>query len=273
MKYAIIDIGSNSIRYMGADGKKRLATTRLAEGLDETGRLGDDAIRRSMVALSDFVRIAKDEGLEPRAYATSAVRDAVNGGEFVSLAGRGLDLKIDVLTGGREAEYALLGARAEALIDIGGGSSQLVSEGFALSFPMGCVRAKDICSSAKTLDEARTLLEERCRGLYIFPRARFGRWTGVGGTVTTLAALSAGLGEYDAPTVEKEELTYGKVKHIASYLYGLGGERRSVPLLLERHDVIIPGALVLLYIMRGLNINELSVSDADGMEGYLAGLQ
>ena len=141
---AIIDIGSNSIRYLGKNPEKQLATTRLAEGLITTGMLSEAAMERSIAAIACFVQKAHAEGLTPYAYATSAVRDAHNRTEFLARVKRACGICIDVLSGEREAQYARLGAAAQGgIVDVGGGSSQIVTEGFAASYPVGCVRAKE----------------------------------------------------------------------------------------------------------------------------------
>ena len=112
----------------------------------------------------------------------------------------------------------------------------------------------------------------KCRAcsLYFFiTRIRMEDWIGVGGTITTLAALSLGLETYDAHAVENSALTIESIERLMRSLFDIGDEkRRQIPLLAKRHDVIIPGALVLLYAMRGMGIRTLHPSNADGMEGY-----
>ncbi len=270
---AVIDIGSNSIRYLG-DGAKVLITTRLAQGLLATGRLGEEPIRRSLAAIEEFARLAQRQGRTPYAYATSAVRDASNGGEFAACV-EAMGVPVRILTGEEEAAFALLGAGSPpGLVDIGGGSCQLVSEGFSLSFPIGCVRARDLCDAAgaETFDAMRDAVFARCKALFLFPRVSFRFCTGVGGTITTLAALTQGLSSYDPAAMEKAGLTLQGVEAIARALLAQGEARKKHPLLRERHDVIVPGALVLLYVMQGMGVERMSVSDADGMEGYLAWL-
>ncbi len=270
--HSIIDIGSNSVRYMGRSANKRLVTTRLAAGLDANGVLCEDAMERSVAAVAGFAALSREEGLIPAAYATSAVRDAANSAEFIRRIMQKTGVAVDVISGDDEARYALLGAGCAdgGLVDIGGGSSQLVTSDWRASFPMGCVRAADICSGAPALQAMRASLEARCNMIYRFPRMLIPRWTGVGGTITTLAALSAGLSEYDGEAVRRVVLTQDSVTALTRSLYEAGDEARArMPLLCDRHDVIIPGALVLLYIMRGMGIYELNISDRDGMEGYL----
>ena len=213
-KAAVIDIGSNSIRYLGRGGEKRLITTRLAESIVETGRLSDAAIARSIDALSFFASLAAEEGLKPYAYATSAVRDADDESRSRFLALAEAIMPVRVLSGDEEARLALIGAGIAdkedwGLIDLGGGSCQLVSASFATSAPMGCVRAKDICSAcgSNELSSLKQAVFSSCEGLFVFPRIRMEDWIGVGGTITTLAALSLGLETYDAHAVENSALT------------------------------------------------------------------
>ena len=275
--FAVIDIGSNSIRYLGSAPEKRLVTTRLAEGLVSTGTLSEAAMERSVTAITSFAEKARAEGLVPAAYATSAVRDARNSADFLARVEAACGVRIDVLSGEREAQYARLGAAEEGgIVDIGGGSSQLVTEGFAASYPVGCVRAKEWGeqSGAQSFDALQEALFSRFMGIYRFPRLFVPHWTGVGGTITTVAALSRNMSVYDRSAVASIVLSQEDVEAQAHALYAMGdAERAQHPLLAERHDVIVEGALILLYIMRGMGIYELHVSDADGMEGYRAYLQ
>lgn len=272
-KKAAVDIGSNSIRYLGPNGERRLITTRLAEGLINTKKLSDASIERSILALTQLKALALEQGAEPFAYATSAVRDARFGTRELFLERAEQIMPVRVLSGEEEAEFALLGAGVEAgdgLIDIGGGSCQLVTEGFAFSAPIGCVRAKDICDETDATFEAmRSAVFKQCEGLFRFPRIRIPKWVGVGGTITTLGALSLSLNEYDASAVDKSTLTLERVEELARALCSMGDEeRRKIPLLIKRHDVIVPGTLVLLYAMQGMNMRELSPRQADGLDGY-----
>ncbi len=275
-KKAAVDIGSNSIRYLGPNGERRLITTRLAENIISTGKLSDAAIERSIAALKELAAIAAAQGAKPYAYATSAVRDAKFGSRerFLALAEKIMPVR--VLSGEEEATFARIGAGIAdkpdwGLIDLGGGSCQLISEGFAVSAPMGCVRAKDICDkeSDGSYESMREAVFRACEGLFRFPRIRITDWIGVGGTITTLAALSLGLEEYDEHAVESTLLTRERIELLSKKLYEAGdGARSRHPLLTKRHDVIVPGTLVLLYAMQGMGIRALHPSKADGLDGY-----
>lgn len=263
--YTIIDVGSNSIRAMdvsreGVFFEKRLFTTRLAEGLDRNGALKSENMLLSANTIENIARETREKGGVAFAYATSAVRDAQNREEFLDMIRSRCGLEIELLSGEREAEYARLGAKCEGLLDIGGGSSQLCAEGFSQSWPIGCVRASELVS--------REAIERRCRELFRFPRIRVMDWAGVGGTLTTLAALKLGLGQYDRRAVCAARLSAEDIESLISQLEYMGEKRREHPLLIKRHDVIIPGAIVACFILRGMQISSLRISDADGMEGY-----
>ena len=136
---------------------------------------------------------------------------------------------------------------------------------------MGCVRAKDICDkeSDGSYESMREAVFKACEGLFRFPRIRITDWIGVGGTITTLAALSLGLEEYDEHAVESTLLTRERIELLSKKLHEAGdGARSRHPLLTKRHDVIVPGTLVLLYAMRGMGIRALHPSKADGLDGY-----
>ena len=263
--WTVIDIGSNSIRAMdvgdeGVFSEKRLFTTRLASGLDQSGMLREDTMQASVQVIVRCVQEAAAKGGIACAYATSAVRDAANRDEFLGMLQSACALKVDVLSGEQEAEYARLGAQCEGLLDIGGGSAQLCAQGFAQSWPLGCVRAGELGS--------RAAIEARCRELFRFPRIRLNDWAGVGGTLTTLAALQLELTRYERKAVCDARLNADQIEELILRLEAMGEKRRTHPLLTKRHDVIVPGAILACFILRGMGISSLRISDADGMEGY-----
>lgn len=276
----ILDVGSNSIRYLHAAvtpqgvtavERKRLITTRLAQGLDTTGVLGEEPIHRSLEAIRAFAIISREKATPFLfAYATSAVRDAKNGNAFCERVRMETGIKIDVLPGEREAHLAYIGAVGHAgggLIDIGGGSAQIMTARETYSFPIGCVRVKDRFSTLQELLLGLPAwLDERLKPL---PSIRQARWTGVGGTITTLAALQAGISEYDPAVVSREVITPAGLNGLLGRLDKMGDTRRAHPLLKDRHDIILQGGSVLRELMKRFEIHRLTVSDSDGMEGYL----
>ena len=278
----IIDIGSNSIRYLHtvfedeklSFSQKQLTTTRLAEGLDKSGCLGEASMQRSILAIENFANISRENNADYLfIYATSAVRDAKNGGLFCEAVKKRVGLDVDVLSCQREAFYAYKGAvgtKGGGFVELGGGSAQLVNEAAALSFPIGCIRARDEFSACGLLELGEQLacwvrkhvISADC----FFNEAR---WTGAGGTITTLAALFTGLSHYDSAVVNSINLTRADLQALLKELVLMGEERRHHPLLKERHDIIIYAAYILLELMRIFRINTLAASDADGMEGYI----
>lgn len=280
-KYAIIDIGSNSVRYMEGLGDKRVYTTRLGSGLAASGTLSCESMAKSIDVIRTLAFEARSHGLEPVAYATSAVRDAANGAQFAAEVERECGVKVDVLSGEREAKYAFVGALGHdaggGVIDIGGASMQIVTASFGRSYPVGCVRGGDIARATIGAADCDTnpLLQRQAiidymRGVVALPRIRIDRVTGVGGTITTLAALNIGLTEFDAEAVQSSFIQREDVERLIFSLIDMGAARKENPLLIKRHDVILYGAYILAEAMDMLFISRISVSCRDGMEGYLA---
>lgn len=283
--HAIIDIGSNSIRYAEEAGgrlpRKEIFTTRLGSGLMRTGRLMDETMERSLSVLKELGARARAGGFVPRAYATSAVRDALNGHEFADRVGRECGIPVDILTGEQEARYAYLGAVGEnaagsAMLDIGGASMQVVTDEFGVSFPAGCVRCGDIVREALGVPDCDTdRAGQRAEvirwmdSVWELPDLRFTRLVGVGGTITTLAALKAGLTEFSVEKVNAAVLAPDDVERLILRLAEMGGARKEHPLLRARHDVILYGAYIFHHAMELLGAEKACVSCSDGMEGYL----
>ena len=278
-KFAVIDIGSNSVRLMTvADGKvlyKTLQTTRIGEGLAQSNRLKAEAIERSAKAVALFCARAKAEGAEKvYAFATAAVRRAENGLEFVQKVQALCGLGVEVISGETEAEIGILGALGNvdgAVIDVGGASTELVVKKcgkivYKKSVDIGVVRLKDICGQDKNL------LEETCKNF----AGEYGKVDGVnfvhaiGGTATTLAAIKAGLTVYDPAKITGIEISAKEMREIADKLLGMTVEEIALMpcVMAGREDVLTGGAVLLAQIASKLKIEKFIVSDRDNLEGY-----
>ena len=279
MKYAVIDIGSNSVRLMLlANGKvlyKRLNTTRLGEGLASSLLLKKEAIERTANAVTAFYQTAKNECAQKTyAFATAAVRTAENGGEFIERVKEICELEVEVVSGEKEAELGIVGALGNgdgAVIDMGGASCELVvkKDGkliYKKSVNIGVVRLKDECGTDKIkLAHAAT----RAANEYgVIPKIKAVH--AIGGTATTLGALVLGLTDYDGEKVTGTEITAEKLQKMADKLLDMPIEEiASLPCMpAGRADVIAGGAFALATIMQQLGIEKMIVSDRDNLEGY-----
>ena len=283
-KSAVIDVGSNSVRLMfTADGKvlyKTLETTRLGEGLAFSPRLKDDAMRRTAEAISAFVARAKDGGAERIfAYATAAVREAENRGEFLELVKNSCGVLPDVIDGEAEAALGMDGAlngADGATIDVGGASTEIAvrvggKTAYKKSVPVGVVRIKDMCG--RDVAEIKKLCEKYVSGFNgaktVINQAG-GMTVAIGGTATTLGARKAGLKSYDGQKVTGVVLEQSDLRNYAKAFLTLPvREIAKLPCMPEkRADVIGGGAAWLYMITEALGLPGITVSDEDNLEGY-----
>lgn len=288
MKAAIIDIGSNSLRLLlgeKTNGQwinqpKQLWMTRLGSR-SEAGELTDEAIKASLKAMEEIRQAAETFGAERVvALATNAVREAPNGRAFMEQAAQVCPMEFHILTGEEEAELGFAGAvPADAnpeqhylVIDIGGGSTEMslgtASGGvyWKRSLPAGAVRLKALS------DEDPQAIWDELQGFWVqLPlRGPFGGFIGIGGTVTTLAAMDLKLTEYDPAKVQGHLLFRETVEgQLMALRYMSAEERASVPgLQPERADIIVAGGEILTAFMDAYDAGHVICSDRDLLEGY-----
>ncbi|HEX3331289.1 MAG TPA: hypothetical protein VHS27_15290 [Gaiellales bacterium] len=288
-----VDIGTNSTRLLVADvseeggiaeAERLLEITRLGDRVDADGRLSDAAIARVDAVLVRYAARAEElEAEKVLAVATSAVRDAENGREFLDgpVARHGFEPRL--LTGEEEAEMTYRGvcsreAVAESVLicDIGGGSTELILGGRdgvtdRASLDIGCVRMSERYlntdpPSPAELDALRAeadaalprRLTEAAHGL-----------VGVAGTVTTLATIDMGL-EVELPEViDGHRLAAATVERLLAELAPLPLERRKVVrgLMPQRAPTIVAGAVILSAVVRATGADAVVVSERDILHG------
>lgn len=279
MKYAVIDIGSNSVRLMLSDGVttlgKRLESTRLSEGLSLSGALSADAIERTARAVANFASEAKAEKCDVvYAFATEAVRSASNGAAFVARCARD-GVEVDVLPGGDEAKLGFWGAYSggrQAVLDIGGASTELAigSESgleYGKSLHIGSVRIRDLCG--EDIAAIKALAASTVKQYGAVPT--FGKLISIGGTGSTLVSVDKAMKVYDTTRVHGAVLTRARVEEIAMKIHSVPmAEREKIAgLPTGRKDVVVGAALLMCEVMDFLGAAEITVSESDNQEGYL----
>ncbi|MGI6038266.1 MAG: DUF501 domain-containing protein [Limnochordia bacterium] len=275
---AVIDVGTNSLRLLIGQGYRQdwqplyrgLWTNRLGEGLKATGRISHKALRRTRLALEEISQLLREHGVEKvKAVATSAVREGENGQDCVQLFAQ-FGLTLEVLSGQREGELSFQGARggeSVALIDIGGGSTEVVigrqESPWMVSIPIGVVKILEEGLTAQDIQgELASYLEER-------PPAQ--KLIAVGGTATTLAAIDLGLVTYDGDLVQGHTMSRSTIVELYQCLAALPQRwREKLPgLQPERADVIPGGALLLEQIMAYLGFEQVEIKDTDLMDALM----
>lgn len=281
---AAADVGTNSCRLLIAeiiDGNliklfKTVVSTRLGEGLLESGWLHPRAIKRTVDCLLNFRDTVMDYRVEAyRIVATSAVREAANRHDFLAVAEEELRLKIDVIDGEEEARLSWLGvrhgmtfARPPLVVDMGAGSTEFIFGGepsVIRSAKVGAIKATE--GNWSTRD-----MWERMQEVFsLSERFRDNPLVLVGGTPTTLVALKEGLAQYEPDLVHGQVLTRQDVEDLYAMLDAMPLDlRRRLPgLQPERADIIVKGALIVLLIMGGLQKEEVIVSESDLLEGVI----
>ena len=303
---AVVDIGTISTRLsvLGQSGiEVREATvTKTGEGLRRTKTITPEALERLRTCLVSYRRLIDEAGaVESRAIATSVARDATNRQDLVDLVRSTLGVDIEILAGDREAALAFRGAvegldptlfddRSMVLvIDIGGGSTEFSlgsrRDGFerGYSADMGASRLTDAYlpsdpPGADELSAALSIVElhvddvrREVTGL-ADALGSSGLVIGVGGTLSTMAAVEIGLPRYDRDELHGFVLGRAAVEDVFRTLATESAADRAFNPGLEadRVDLIVGGACVAVETMRQLDIEEITVSQSDLIDGVAA---
>ncbi len=298
MRYAVYDIGSNSVKFIVAeDGAspqilaEESKSTRLAEDLIATCELKPEAVERTLKVLARLRAEADALGAtRSRAVATSAVRDSKNRKQFLKAASEILGTPILLLSGEEEAEGVYHGICSDPAfqshhggrdllgIDVGGGSAEWIlgkggTIGRRISLPLGCVRLRERFipgypvppTALETL--LRTLQEQLAPALEPFLADLAGakeelQVVGTGGTATAAAALDLGLTAFEAARIHRHSLSLARLESLMGELAALDlPALEKIPgLPPKRADIMVPGFGVLVATLRLLGADRLTAS-------------
>lgn len=274
MLRASIDLGTNTCLLLIAevDSEGRVTRTvedharvvRLGQGVDREKKLAPEAVARALACLKDYSARVRAQGLDPAqtvAVATSQARDARNGAEFFAQVEKETGFKFRILSGDEEARGTFEGALLPgmdparvAVIDIGGGSTELMARVGGQSLDLGSVRFTEryLKSDPVTDDEFWACEAEIDRMLEAMKPWRAGLPAGtelvaVAGTATTLAAWFLELPEFTAAKIDGTWLARGDLHRMVEELkWRTVTERRELAgIEAGRADVLLAGALIL----------------------------
>ncbi len=302
MRIAIIDLGTNSVRFdvhqLGPGNRVRTLhreklMVRLGQGVFTAGKLDPEAIRRTLEAFTSFKRTAQDlHANRTVAFGTSALREASDGDRLLTAIRRKTGIDISVISGTEEARLIAVGVLAHetlpskgrfGLIDIGGGSTEItLCQGRQVevgdSFPLGTARLQQVflkssppAKSTKrgelsAVDQLRRYIKSILLPKMIgeeWPRSD--RLYGSSGTIKALAKLArkhVGGGK----TIDRGDLRK-LVKTMSTMtttqLLGMAGMES------KRVDMILAGAVLLEECMDSVKASKIHVTEYSLRDGIL----
>jgi len=301
MRIAAIDLGTNSIHMVIASATsstgfdvvdREREVIQIGRGSFTRGRLRVDAIRRASDALARYVSLARRHHVDRIVCtATAAVREARNGGDFLRAAREASGITPRVIPPSEETRLIYLGVRSalqlddapSLIVDIGGGSMQLAVGNrerllHAASAPLGALRLTETMlpsdpPSKNELQKLRRHIRRLVRGAMEGVEAHAPRQVyGSSGSIHALAQAAHWM-ETGQPIrqINGHVLATDALELLARRLQQMRlDERRRVPGIdAPRAGIIVPGALVLLQVLRQAGADGITISDYGVREGLV----
>ena len=290
IRTAIIDIGSNSVKFFVGELSEDMTIrtvvdtsniSRLGEGLDATGLLGDEAMERNVEAVVSFAAKARELGADQIvSVGTMALRKAGNSDIFVRKVKEACGVDVRIIPGEEEARLSYLAVVSGlpinrdtdiVVFDTGGGSTEFIyGKGAEIikrfSVNLGAVRITEnyLKSDPVTPVEVKAAIVQIDRELAAAGvEGRPAQLVGIGGTVTTMGAVKHRMAKYDPAVIHGSELLKSDIENqIAEYSNRTIEQRKKLPgLHPKRADVILAGACILKVISERLGCERLTISD------------
>ncbi|WP_028522495.1 Ppx/GppA phosphatase family protein [Runella limosa] len=303
MKYAIIDLGSNTFHLLIVEKQgdtlhqcfKEQLPTKIAKAGINQGQITEEAIERALTVLRLFRQHIDAHGVllqNVKAVGTSAIRNARNGEEFCQIVARETGILIEVISGAREAELIYEGVRlgidlGEApslLMDIGGGSVEFIIGNasrifWKQSFEIGGQRLleKFVLTdpiSPSAIQRMHSYFQEQLLPL-VNAAHQYAPQTLVGssGSFDTLVDMDFmhRLGQLPSPTQTSFELPLAEFYRAYDLLTTLPREERmAIPGMIElRVEMIVPGVVLIAHVLRSLQIKQIRSTTYALKEGMM----
>ena len=300
---AVMDVGTNSVKLLVAkfenddanSGMETLAdivaVSRLGEGSAESGALTRESMRRTIAAMGELCAEAGRLGAGGiTAVGTQALRTASNAGEFIRMAEAACGVRVRVISGEEEAELSFAAALSAArynsydeilVFDVGGGSSEVIlGRGGAIagrrSIPVGALSLykkffvpPDGVVTDDVLDEAGRYIDMMFAEAFDsrdFDLDGVSSCVGIGGTITTLSAVSGKRPGESGASLDMSEIR----RQIIMYAQTDIETRKKIHgLPAERADIILPGACIVKSLMDMSGQDKITVCDRGLRHGVM----
>jgi exopolyphosphatase / guanosine-5'-triphosphate,3'-diphosphate pyrophosphatase len=299
---AILDFGTNTFNLLIAKRKERSfeivytgkQPVKLGRGGIQINRITPDAFERGYVAISNHMEtIKKYEVREVRAFATSAIRNASNGQQFVNEVEKRFDFRVRVIPGDREAELIYKGVRQTfpmnnkkvMILDIGGGSNEFIicdEQGISWkhSFELGMARILELfeLSDPITHEEIHALdayfMHDLKPLLDIVKKEKPRTLIGASGSFDTFYAMIRHRARVVEDVGYSRQLAMSDFRRIHQNLIrSTHSERMNMPGMEPvRVDMIVPAAIFINLVMRECHIKHLVQSEFALKEGVISEL-
>ena len=268
---AAIDIGSNSVRLAKQDGTVQSVITKLADGIEKTGKLSEQGVAATLAALADFAK--QSEGCRVTAFATEAVRRAADGEQFCKRVKAETGLDIIVLSPEQEADLALIGSTKPdgpvTVCDLGGGSMELISSAdgktveYSKSLQLGVVVLKN-----KYNGDYKKATEDMPKLLIEYGKIKPYPLVLSGGSACAIAAGMLNLSVYDKKKIDGAHFTARQLDDAMPILQSpkLATLR---PVCARRADTIPYGAIILRALIGYVGVTDFFVSDSGNLDAVL----
>ena len=301
MRVAAIDVGTNSVHLLVADVsptgeitvvEKAREQVELGRGGLDRNELADDAIARGLAAMVSFKEAIDGLGVHHvTAAATSAVREAKNGAEFVRTVREQTGIHISVISGPSEARHIYLGTRDDLdfskgyalILDLGGGSAELILCDSAQplvqrSLPLGHIRLAEQFGGEDPPDAERyRQMRRHIRQALVplqneIPAGHFGTFIGTSGSVRTLARMATLARGEQVPTHDHGlVLRQGELKQLMNTLRATRTSKMSeLPGMDMRRKATLPYAAAMVYeAMKVFDAREIVASERSLRDGLV----
>jgi exopolyphosphatase/guanosine-5'-triphosphate,3'-diphosphate pyrophosphatase len=265
---------------------------RLGAGSLDGRQVSESAMTLALQTLAKFRRLADSHKVDDIvASATSAVREAENGGDFIAAVAKRTGIQVRLISGTDEARlihmaavYGVhMGGSPAVVIDIGGGSVE-ISLGtashvtHAKSFKLGVIRLTERFAHTDPLsarDERRLVKHINSTiGAYldVVARRRFDRVIGTSGTILSLGALALSEeGVLDTDALRNRRVSAKAIRRIRKRLSGadLEARLRMEGLDPRRADIIVTGSVLLDAVLKRLGAEDITLCDLALREGLV----
>ena len=272
------DLGSNTFRVVELDDttKERIREfekiVKTAEGIAHSGKISAQAVQRVISAILEAQE--QFDLSNAKAVATAAMRKASNSDEVLKMIFEATGLDIEIIDGKQEAAFVRIAIENRlnatdnyVVMDLGGGSTELIFKEHDRSFDIGIVTIVDKYS----LDFIQEGIEKEFEPIKLFAKsvAKPQTFVATAGTPTTVAAFLKGMdySSYDYKKINGTILTLDQIRDVLSQLLDMSEDERIGWVGVGRDDLIIAGILMFVKIVEIFGFSEVVVIDDGLREG------